>query len=276
MSRPLDPARQRFIAPLENRRSAGHCGRSREGVRCPAVPCNAASSAAPRSSSSPQCPRCLYLDVARGIPRPSGPPFTLNNAVDAADEIGIRPLPGGRRAAPAVRLGRHRCRAVPARRTRPLAAQFHRRALAGRGDRLDALRRGRRPVAGALRRADRRRLQGDLAHGDADRAQPVSRRTGGRWTSTSSSSGARVSRSATAAGSSTRTATAGPRTFGDKLCFTTALVPYDGDDAWVLDVFRRAVAIVSQAEVPPPAPDCEYCAYVASAAQPGQVSATPA
>src|SRR6185503_10903390 len=29
------------------------------------------------------CPRCLWLDVARGIPRPSGPPFTLNNAVDA-------------------------------------------------------------------------------------------------------------------------------------------------------------------------------------------------
>ena len=29
------------------------------------------------------CPRCFWLDVARGIPRPSGPPFTLNNAVDA-------------------------------------------------------------------------------------------------------------------------------------------------------------------------------------------------
>ena len=30
-----------------------------------------------------ECPRCLYLDVARGVRRPSGPPFTLNNAVDA-------------------------------------------------------------------------------------------------------------------------------------------------------------------------------------------------
>ena len=30
-----------------------------------------------------ECPRCLWLDVARGIRRPSGPPFTLNNAVDA-------------------------------------------------------------------------------------------------------------------------------------------------------------------------------------------------
>jgi hypothetical protein len=56
--------------------------------------------------------------------------------------------------------------------------------------------------------------------------------------------------------------------FGDKLCFTTALVPYDGDDAWVLDVFRRAVATIEQGEVPTASPDCEYCAYVASAAQP--------
>lgn len=29
-----------------------------------------------------QCPRCFWLDVARGVKRPSGPPFTLNVAVD--------------------------------------------------------------------------------------------------------------------------------------------------------------------------------------------------
>jgi hypothetical protein len=29
-----------------------------------------------------ECPRCFYADVALGIPRVSGPPFTLNNAVD--------------------------------------------------------------------------------------------------------------------------------------------------------------------------------------------------
>ena len=57
--------------------------------------------------------------------------------------------------------------------------------------------------------------------------------------------------------------------FGDKLCFTTSMVPYDGNDAWVLDAFRRAVATVEQADVPQPGADCEYCAYVASAANPG-------
>lgn len=29
-----------------------------------------------------ECPRCFYLDMRRAIRRPSGPPFSLNNAVD--------------------------------------------------------------------------------------------------------------------------------------------------------------------------------------------------
>ena len=40
------------------------------------------------------------------------------------------------------------------------------------------------------------------------------------------------------------------------------MVPYDGDDAWVLEAFRRAVATVESREIPPPGEDCEYCAYV--------------
>lgn len=29
-----------------------------------------------------ECPRCFWLDLKQGIKRPSGPPFTINNAVD--------------------------------------------------------------------------------------------------------------------------------------------------------------------------------------------------
>lgn len=29
-----------------------------------------------------ECPRCFWLYVGRGIARPSGPPFTINNAID--------------------------------------------------------------------------------------------------------------------------------------------------------------------------------------------------
>jgi hypothetical protein len=46
-------------------------------------------------------------------------------------------------------------------------------------------------------------------------------------------------------------------------------VPYDGDDAWVLDVFRRAVGLVAQPSPPPPGPECAYCAYVAGASVAG-------
>jgi len=50
--------------------------------------------------------------------------------------------------------------------------------------------------------------------------------------------------------------------FENKLQFTTAMVPYEGDDAWVLDAFRRAVALVEGKDVPPAGADCQYCPYV--------------
>ena len=54
--------------------------------------------------------------------------------------------------------------------------------------------------------------------------------------------------------------------FGDALRFTTQMIPYDGDDAWVLDAFRRTVATVNAGKVPAPGEDCEYCVYVEKAA----------
>ena len=58
--------------------------------------------------------------------------------------------------------------------------------------------------------------------------------------------------------------------FADTLRFTTTMVPYDGDDAWVLGAFRRAVAVVEGGVVPAAGEDCQYCAYVgqASAVEP--------
>jgi hypothetical protein len=47
------------------------------------------------------------------------------------------------------------------------------------------------------------------------------------------------------------------------------MVPYDGDDAWVLDTFRRAVAVVEGKEVPQAGEECQYCAYVERAQSAG-------
>jgi hypothetical protein len=57
-------------------------------------------------------------------------------------------------------------------------------------------------------------------------------------------------------------------TFGDKLGFTTSMVPCDGDDGWVLEAFRRAVATIEDGVLPDPGAECKYCAYVASASHP--------
>jgi hypothetical protein len=50
--------------------------------------------------------------------------------------------------------------------------------------------------------------------------------------------------------------------FEGRLRFTTTMVPHDGNDAWVLDESRRAVAVVEGPDVPPAGEDCAYRAYV--------------
>ena len=214
-----------------------------------------------------ECPRCLYLDVARGIPRPSGPPFTLNNAVDALMKSEFDRY----RAAgePHPLFATAGIDAVPFRHAdaRPLAAQLHRRALERRRDRLDAVRRRGRPVAGALGRADGRRLQGDRRAPRCRRREklyPSYRRQMDVYQFLVRRQGFEVSDRGWFVYTNGDGRAAG---FGDKLGFTTALVPYDGNDAWVLDAFRRAVATIGQGEVPPAGAECKYCAYVASAAQ---------
>jgi hypothetical protein len=210
------------------------------------------------------CPRCLYLDVARGIPRPSGPPFTLNNAVDtlmkaefdryrAAGEphplfatVGLDAVPF--RHADLDRW-RHNFTGV---RWRDEVTGW---TLFGAVDDLwqarsgmlmvadyKATARGEMPTARTLYASYRRQMD---VYQFLVRRQgfEVSARGWFVYTNGDGRAGA----------------------FGDKLCFTTALVPYDGDDAWVLDVFRRAVALIGQPTAPPPAEGCEYCAYVAGA-----------
>jgi hypothetical protein len=210
-----------------------------------------------------QCPRCLWLDVARGVPRPSGPPFTLNNAVDAlmksefdryraAGEphplfatVGLDAVPF-----PHAELDRWRHNFTGLRWLDPETGW----TLCGAIDDLWQARTGElivadykatarteMPTARNLFPSYRRQL---------DVYQFLVRRQGFEvsnrgWFVYTNGDGR-------AAG------------FGDKLCFSTALVPYDGDDAWVLEAFRRAVATVAEPAAPAAGPDCEYCAYVAA------------
>jgi hypothetical protein len=214
-----------------------------------------------------ECPRCLYLDVARGIARPSGPPFTLNNAVDALMK---------------AEFDRYRAAGKP----HPIFATVGLDAVPFRHPELDRWRHNFTGVrwkdeetgwtlfgavddlwqapSGELIVADYKATARAETPGERhlypsyrrqmDVYQFLVRRQG--FTVSDRGWFVYVNGNGRA------------EDWGEKLVFATTLVPYVGDDAWVLDVFRRAVATIGQAEVPAAAGDCKYCAYVAGASNP--------
>jgi hypothetical protein len=211
-----------------------------------------------------ECPRCLYLDVARGIPRPSGPPFTLNNAVDALmksefdryradglphplfETVGLDAVPFRH---PDLDRWRHNFTGVRWRDEETGWTMFGAvddlwQAPSGEIMVADykATSRNEMPTTRTLYPSYRRQM---------DVYQFLVRRQG----LTVSNRGwfVYVNGDGQAA------------QFGEKLCFRSALVPYDGDDAWVLDAFRRAIVTIGQPNPPPPVEGCGYCAYVAGA-----------
>lgn len=213
-----------------------------------------------------ECPRCLYLDVARAIPRPSGPPFTLNLAVDslmkaefdryrASGEphplfatVGLDAVPFPH---PDLDRWRHNFTGVrwldketgwtlfgavddlwKARSGELIVADYK------------ATARAEMPTANNLYPSYRRQM--DVYQFLVRRQDfKVSDRGWFVYTNGDRHAGG----------------------FGDKLCFTTSMVPYDGNDDWVLDAFRRAVATVEGGSIPDSGKDCKHCAYVVSASQ---------
>jgi hypothetical protein len=214
-----------------------------------------------------ECPRCLYLDVARGIPRPGGPPFTLNNAVDALMK---------------AEFDRYRAAGEP----HPLFATVGLDAVPLRHPDMDRWRHNFTGVrwkddvtgwtlfgavddlwqapGGELIVADYKATARAETPGERH-LYPSYRRQMDVYQFLVRRQGFEVSNRGwfVYTNGDGRAAE-----WGEKLCFRTNLVPYDGDDAWVLDVFRRAVATVEQGTVPVAAEGCEFCAYVAGAANP--------
>lgn len=55
--------------------------------------------------------------------------------------------------------------------------------------------------------------------------------------------------------------------FDGKLEFTVTLLPYTGDDSWVSGMLIAARECLEGQTIPAPYPDCDYCAYRASAGE---------
>lgn len=222
-----------------------------------------------------ECPRCFYEDVACGHARPSGPPFTLNNAVD---ELMKREFDA------------YRERQQP----HPLFATVGLDAVPLRDERLDQWRhnftgvRWLDPQSGwtLFGAVDDLWLGGDGRVLVADykataRREPLTaeslypqyRRQAEVYQFLVAQQGYTVDDRAWFVW------TNGVKTaerFADRLAFRTVLVPHDGDRGWVLEAFRRAVAAVTATLAPPSAPDCAWCRYVARRGDAARAALPPA
>lgn len=208
-----------------------------------------------------ECPRCFFEDVARGNGRPSGPPFTLNNAVDALfkREFDIY----RERQQPHPLFATVGLDAVPLKDSRMdtwrtnftgvrwLDAETG-WTLFGAVDDLWLGADGHVMVADykATSKAD------ELA---ADQLYPGYRLQAEIYQFLVAQQGLTVNDRAWFVWTNgIKTAEA----FDDTLRFRTVLVHHDGDRSWVLQTFRDAVSIATGTTAPAPAAECSWCTYV--------------
>jgi hypothetical protein len=209
-----------------------------------------------------ECPRCFHEDVARGNARPSGPPFTLNNAVDELlkrefDDYRRRQKPHplfdtvGLDAVPLQdeRLGKWRHNFTGVRWTDPDTGW----TLFGAVDDLWRRSDGRVIVADYKATAKNEELTAEALY-------PSYRRQAEIYQFLVERQGFEVDDRAWFVW------TSGIKTadrFDDRLSFRTVLVHHDGDRSWVAEAFRAAVHVAVRKTPPKVDPDCEWCDYVA-------------
>lgn len=206
------------------------------------------------------CPRCFHEDVVRGNRRPSSPPFTLNNAVDALFKR---------------EFDRYRTAATP----HPLFATVGLDAVPLQDERMDGWRANFTGVRwtddetgwtlfGAVddlwQLGDGRIAVADYkatAKNDAPTAatlHPAYRRQAEIYQFLVAEQGFEVSDRAWFVYTN---GIKDAESFDDVLRFRTVLLPHDGRRDWVLGAFRDAIALVESGVTPPPGEKCDYCRF---------------
>lgn len=207
-----------------------------------------------------ECPRCFYEDVVKANARPSSPPFTLNNAVDALfkrefDAYREAQLPhplfatAGLEAVPLSdkRMGDWRNNFKGVRWKDPETGW----TLFGAVDDLWL------SSAGEVMVADYK-ATAKAAEVSAANLYPGYRRQAEIYQFLVEQQGFAVSDRAWFVYANGIVDAA---RFEDTLRFRTTLILHDGRRDWVLDAFRRAVAMVEGGTIPTAGEGCGYCRF---------------
>lgn len=209
-----------------------------------------------------ECPRCFHDDVARGVKRPSGPPFTLNIAVDELLKKEFDALREAGRPHPLFADIPELSGVVPFAHPSMDAWRFNFKGVRWQDPVTDWTLFGAvddvwvRPD-GTLLVVDYKATAKAVDLTEASLYDSY-RRQAEVYQFLLRQNGFAVDREAWfvyANGDKSRTA------FAAELKFRMTLIPYQGDSAWVLPFFRAAVECARSPERPAAADDCVWCRY---------------
>lgn len=213
------------------------------------------------------CPRCFYLDRRLGVGQPSGPPFTLNVAVDALlkKEFDAHRVRGeahplmrayGVPAVPFVheKMGEWRENFVGVQYLHPSTNLL----LFGAVDDIWRSDRGELHVVDYKATSK----EGEVELTDAKHHLQYKRQMEFyQWLLRNN--GFTVSNTGYFVYVNGRKDL---EAFDGKLEFSVKLIPYEGNDGWVEEAVRSLHACLIQDKLPDPGPECDFCAYRAVAA----------
>ncbi len=205
-----------------------------------------------------ECPKCFWLDLHQKIKRPSGPPFTLNLAVDflLKEEFDVHRAKGTRHPV----MEKNEIDAIPYQheklnqwRYNFTGVQFHHEPtdflVFGAVDDIWVNPKGELIVVDYKATGAREHKIYDSYRRQMEIYQWLLRRNGFEVSPTGYFVFARVDK-----GSG----------FGNgeaALAFDLFVEPLVGDDSWVEQAIKSARKTLDKTEAPEPAPECEYCNY---------------
>ncbi len=206
-----------------------------------------------------QCPRCFYLDVKLGIPRPSFPAFTLNSAVDSLlkKEFDIHRANGEKH--PLMKA--YKIDAIPydnekLKEWRNKGIFFHHKEtdflIYGKVDDVWIDREGKLIIVDYKATSTNQEitLDGIYKEGykrEVEVYQWLFRKNGFRVSDLTYFVYCNASLDRKA--------------FDGKLEFEIKLIPYQGDDSWIEPILFKIKDCLEKNKIPDPNPNCEYCAY---------------